>query len=603
VIRVKYIPTKRKIYIYENGKFKASLSQYNLNEISKYIKKKSDVYNYDELLTAISEMIKIEDAGDVVRVYFYYDKDFIKEMKNNGGRWNSELKCWEIPKENITPELAKYIVSRIKVNREKAIEVLRNVLAQNNRMYSLSYASSTDENIAIRVPNNKALYPFQLAGVRYLIEKGGRALLGDEMGLGKTVQAIAYLNTLPREEAFPLVVVCPNNMKYKWEDMLNQWSIHSPSIHILRRKNGEVEEGHDVYIVNYDILQDKADALERIVKTLIIDEAHYVKNPYAKRTKAVYRIAKRAKRVIGLTGTPVMNAELWEIYTICKIIRPDVFTSYKRFKEKYEGKPEKLNKFLRQTLMIRRLKDDVLSELPDKVRIPLKVEIDMTEIKELEDEVKEKLREIKERKGEINVRDKEVQSILLPMFDKHRMLSGLGKVKPGANLIQRLVDDGAKVVVFAHHKNVIGALERELKQRGIGVAKITGDMSDKQKFVVSELFAEADDINVLIASILATAEGIDLTTSNYVVFLQADWTPAKNIQAEDRVHRIGQRNKVFSYWLIAKNTIDEHVIHKLLNKMRAIDRMVDMKDKGEELKLGARRWTEILEEIVEEIMS
>jgi len=599
---VKYSPEKRKIYVYDReGNFVGAFNSYTLSNLKKLVKKKENLINPEELRYALHDMIKVERDGGTLKFFYYYDEDFIRRIKEHGGTWDRTEKCWRVPIEFVTPKFYNDIVPFYRINSEKVKELLKQAIEENRATLGRSYSVSGYGEIPL--PPGKRLYPFQVAGVSYAMKKDGRVLFGDEMGLGKTVQAIAYLNTLTKEEAFPAVVVCPSNMKYKWVDAFNEWSTHSPlKIEVLKKRNPFISGEADVYIVNYDILADKLPSLEGRIKTLILDEAHYVKNPRAKRTKAAFKLSQSVKRVMALTGTPVMNAELYEIYTICKIIRPDVFKSFTKFAEKYERNQKALNEFLRRTLMVRRLKKDVLQELPDKIRIPMKVEVDMKRIKEVEEEVKEKLREIKERKGEIRPTDKEVMAVLLPLFDKHRLISGIEKVPTVVDLAERIINEGNKVVIFAHHREVVNLLEKALKKKEITTLKIVGGMEDKKKYEVAREFNENEDIKALIASIQATAEGIDLTSASYAIFAQVDWTPAKNLQAEDRVHRIGQTQKVFSYWVIAQNTIDEHIVHKLLEKAKLIDKMVDMEDTGEELKEVAKRWTEILTEIVEELM-
>jgi len=312
-------------------------------------------------------------------------------------------------------------------------------------------------------------------------------------------------------------------------------------------------------------------------------------------------LAKQAKHVLGLTGTPIVNDGVDEIYTIGKIINPEIFNNYAAFSRRFANRPRELNEFLRKTIMIRRLKKDVLKELPQKVRIPMKVEVESKGLNEVRLELVQLVVELYKKYGYINPDAPEFKAKVLPLFDRFRYEAGKAKIPAALELIRQIVVQGDKVVLFAHHREVIDATVKLLSKMGIPAVKIVGGMTDKKKYEVANAFQENDEIKVVVASIQATAEGIDLTASNYAVFLQVDWTPAKNLQAEDRLHRIGQEKPVFSYWLIAKDTLDEHVVHRLLKKIDFIDKAVDSSERGEELVESARHWKKFVAETLAEL--
>ena len=593
---VKYKKEKNRLYLFDHRRrFIASFTSSNINQIKKYIK---EIANKEELYEAIKDFISFNCDKDKLVLKYFYDEDFMKLMKSYGGIWDKNKKAWIVKTEVIDVHFAREVYKRYKkLYGEEIKEVLKEILERNSKVILKSKASKG--KIEVRIPIGKRLFPFQIAGVEYLLEKDGKVILGDSMGLGKTVQAITFLNA--KEDVFPVLIVCPANIRYKWEDSLNEWLIKDATIVHLKSRTPKLEKRGDIYIINYDILPYWEDVIKTLgIRTLIFDEAHYVKNPRAKRTKAIYRISQDAKYRIAITGTPITNVELYEIYTLCKIVRPDIFRNYRVFEERFKNDLQGLNKFLRQTLLIRRLKKEVMKELPEKIRVPLKVEVDMSKFKEIEEEIIEKIRELKKEKGELEERD--IFAILLPLFDKHRQISGLLKIEHTVKLVNQILDEGEKAVVFAHHKEVIKELVNKVKsETNANVYVITGDTPQERRYEIAKEFNSDKDRSVFIASIQACSEGIDLQSASYVIFNQIDWNPAKNIQAEDRVHRIGQKKNVTSYWVIAKDTIDEHIVNKLIQKLNVIDKVVGSEDKGVELSEVSKKWTQIMKEIFFEL--
>jgi len=583
--RVRYNRERNLLHLYREGVYIGTFHRGNLKNLKKVIRKLTDVENYEELLEFLQRNIYIEGNGNYIYLHYPYSEEFIKFVKKKGALWDKEKKAWKLPKELLDDELYEFLRKKFKWNSEDG-EILDSVMESNRNLRELS--EKKEEEIDIPLPEGKALFPYQKAGVKFLIEKSGVALLGDEMGLGKTVQVIGFLNAKKKEEVFPALVVCPASVKKKWVKELKEWCVHD--INVVELSGTEVIPilSGDVYVINYDILPYWSGFLKsKGIKTVIIDEAHYIKNPSAQRTKAVFEFSNAEHR-IALTGTPIVN-NIEELFTALKFLRPDIFRNKNYFLFRYSENPEELQEFLRRTVLVRRVKKEVLKELPEKVRVFEEIEVDTKTLKEIEREIAQKV------KSTISF-NLEAFSELLPLFDKHREIAGKLKIPYLMEKLLDLVKSGEKAVVFAHHKSVISELENELRKKKIEPLKITGETPQGERQKIVDYFNGKG--RVLIASIGALAEGVNLTGASYVFFLQVDWTPAKNLQAEDRLHRIGQENTVFSYWLIAKDTIDQHVVNKVATKIELIEKALGSSESSDTFKDFGKDWTEILKEVV-----
>lgn len=582
--RVVFVEEKNKLFLYKGKRFLRSFTPFNVHEIRNFVRSFSELENPQELRKVLSQWIRAQAHDGYLLVYYPYKEDFVKFLKKKGALWDKERKCWKIPKELLDRELFEFL--KEKIGKWSCVQDVETVFEENEKLYELSEKTSCEKEFP--VPQGLSLFPYQKAGVEFLICKNGVALIGDEMGLGKTVMTIVYLNTQRKEDVFPALVVCPASVKAKWVKEFERWSTHKVKIVSLKGKTPYPADG-DVYVINYDILPDWIEFLkQKQIKTVVLDEAHYVKNPEAKRTKAVFELSSAEKK-IALTGTPIVN-NIEELFTILHFLRPDIFRKRSYFVFKYQNNPKELGEFLRRTVLIRRLKKDVLKDLPPKLRSFEYLEVETSKLREIEEQIASELKE--------NDWSFELANEVLTLFDKHRELSGKLKIPHAVQRISEVLQEGSKAVVFAHHKSVIGELEFYLKSKGISVVKITGETPKEQRQKILEYFCKEGE--VLIASIGALSEGVDITCSNYVFFVQIDWTPAKNLQAEDRLHRIGQKSTVFSYWFVAKDTLDEHVVHKVFQKVKLIEEALGMSEGSEKFDEG-KHWYELIKEVCSEL--
>ncbi|HEY7830531.1 MAG TPA: DEAD/DEAH box helicase [Solirubrobacteraceae bacterium] len=429
------------------------------------------------------------------------------------------------------------------------------------------------------------LKPFQRAGVSYLLAQR-RAFLADEQGLGKTIEALA---TLEADGAYPAVVVCPASLKLNWQRELKQWLPHR-SVRALVGTGpaGIRDTPTDVTVVNYDIVASRLQELQALApRALVLDESHYCKNAKAKRTKAVHQLATSVPQVglvLALTGTPVMNHPK-ELLSQLRILgRLGEFGSGKRFSTEFHGPGahQRLHWHLRARCFVRRLKRDVLPQLPPKTRAVVPVE--------LSNEPEYRLAErdlvawLQSQPLDLDELDSKVAAALraerLVRLNALKLLAARGKLHAALAWIHDFCSSGERLVVFAHHREI----QRALLERFPTALHILGEDSHAARDAAWHAFQQPDraENQLLVCSIEVAGQGVTLTRSSNVVFLELDWTPAKHDQAEDRCHRIGQQDAVNASYLLAAGTIDETIATLLERKRAVIGAVTDGRPEDEE---------------------
>src|SRR3954469_91403 len=411
------------------------------------------------------------------------------------------------------------------------------------------------------------LAPFQWAGVRYALD-ARRTFLADEQGLGKTVQALAALEA---DGAFPAVVVCPASLKLNWERECERWLPHRSRRIVSGR--GAVVPGVDIVILNYEIVADHRLALaSRRPRALVLDESHYCKNPRAKRTQAVRKLAAAlgddALR-LALSGTPVTNhAE--EIVPQLRILgRLDDFGSGARLARQFTGpdSEERLHWHLRRRCFVRRLKRDVLPQLPAKRQVVVPMALD----NEAEYRLAERdlIAWLREQPLDLRELDAKIAAALraerLAQLNALKRLAARGKLAAAVAWIHDFLASDEPLVVFAHHAEVQEALLARFPRAG----HLLGRDSQAARDATVRAFQDGSGHPLLIGSTLVAGQGITLTRASNVAFIELEWTPALHDQAEDRCHRIGQRDAVTAWYLLAADTIDE-TIAELLHRKRGV---------------------------------
>ncbi len=426
------------------------------------------------------------------------------------------------------------------------------------------------------------LRPFQRAGVAYASEHR-RCFIADEMGLGKTVQALA---TLWQLKAFPAVVVCPASLKLNWEREARKWLPRLRQIEVLEGGKGRINPGAGLVILNYDILDAWRDRLVAFApKSMTFDECHYLKSRTAQRTKAARSLGAMPSlaSVLMLSGTPVVNSPA-ELITQLEILgRLRELGGWKGFTSRYliadywggfkrGGKNlEELNAAMRSKgIYIRRLKKDVLTELPEKqrVRVPIQLASPAAYQKTLKATAKriaearaEKLR----AKRELREPEGWALAAAVTAITELRKAAALGKLEAACRwLVDMAVQ--TKVVVFAHHREIVLRLAEELK-----APVVMGDMKPEDRQASVDRFQSDPECRAIVLNLRAGGVGLTLTAASNVVFVESGFTPADNDQAEDRCHRMGQRDSVTAWYLEAAGTIDEWLADLIAEKRKTVD--------------------------------
>jgi SWI/SNF-related matrix-associated actin-dependent regulator 1 of chromatin subfamily A len=488
-------------------------------------------------------------------------------------------------------ELDRFLVERDIWIEPEALVVLQDIREQAARAAGLvALSSATDATLgpapsAALAKLGGELKPFQRAGVAYLLEQR-RAFLADEQGLGKTIEALA---TLEADDAYPAIVVCPASLKLNWMREIERW-LPGRSAQALSGMGGNDSPipAADITVVNYDILAARAQALAAMApRALVLDESHYCKNSAAKRTQAVARLATSVPSdglVLALTGTPVMNRPPELIAQLRILGRLADFGSGAQFGRRFKGADAhvRLHWHLRSRCFVRRLKVDVLPQLPAKTRTVVPVELDNeSEYRLAETDV---IAWLRSRPLDLSELDAKVAAALraerLVRLNALKMLAARGKLHAALAWIHDFCSSGERLVVFARHREI----QRAVVERFPHALHILGEDTHAARDASLEAFQAADNSEnqLIVCSIEVAGQGLTLTQASNVTFLELDWTPAKHDQAEDRCHRIGQQDAVNAWYLLAAGTIDETMATLLERKRAIIGAVTDGREESDE---------------------
>jgi SWI/SNF-related matrix-associated actin-dependent regulator 1 of chromatin subfamily A len=455
----------------------------------------------------------------------------------------------------------------------EALEDLRAEAADATEAIRRSRATTGEPIPEVAERLGGTLQPFQWAGVRYALDVR-RTFLADEQGLGKTVEALA---TLEADDAYPAVVICPASLKLNWERETKRWLPHREVCVVEGRS--PVPHTGEITILNYEIVAAHREELARLhPKALVVDESHYAKNPQAKRTQAVRRLAgtldDSALR-LALTGTPVLNHADELISQLRVIGRLEDFGSGARFSRQFQGPltEERLHWHLRRRCFVRRLKSEVLPQLPPKRRVVVPVALDnKREYRLAEEDVIAWLREQPLDLGELNARiAATLRAERLAQLTTLQRLAARGKLSAALQWIADFLESGEPLVVFARHVDV----QRAVLERFPDAAHLLGADAIGERDEAVRAFQRPDGPQLIVAATRVAAQGITLTRASNVAFLELEWTPAMHDQAEDRTHRIGQRDAVTAWYLLAADTIDETMARLVEAKRSHISAVTD----------------------------
>nr|XP_057937596.1 SWI/SNF-related matrix-associated actin-dependent regulator of chromatin subfamily A-like protein 1 isoform X2 [Doryrhamphus excisus] len=423
-----------------------------------------------------------------------------------------------------------------------------------------------------------SLMPFQRDGVNFAVFKEGRLLLADDMGLGKTVQAICIAAYYRKE--WPVLVVAPSSVRFTWAESFRRWlpSLSPGSINVVVKAKDNLRAGL-VNIISYDLLSRMDKQLPgKHFDILIMDESHFLKNIKTARCKAALPLLKTAKRVILLSGTPAMSRPS-ELYTQILAVKPTLFPRFHEYGLRYCGAKQlawgwdysgssnlsELKLLLSECLMLRRLKSDVLAQLPSKQRKVVTVTIDG-----VSNRTKAALSAAAKElaKGHNNKKD-EKEALLI--FYNH---TAEAKLQAIMEYITDMLECGReKFLVFAHHKLVLDHITSELVKKDVALIRIDGATPSSERQLLCDKFQNSNKTCVAVLSVTAANMGLTLHAADLVIFAELFWNPGVLIQAEDRVHRIGQTNNVNIHYLVATGTADDHLWPMIEAKMKVLEQV------------------------------
>ena len=462
---------------------------------------------------------------------------------------------------------------------------------------------------------SQVLYQFQKEGIIFGMERKGRMLLADEMGVGKTIQAIGI--ALLFQEDWPILIICPSSLKLVWRDEILKWIpqlVSKEQIQIISKGNDTFESDKKFYLISYELtIKYEVRITEMNFNFIIADEAHYLKSPEAKRTKCLLPIIQKSKRILLLTGTPILSRPV-ELFSLLSMLRPDLFNNFYVFGNRYcdpkktnfgtdwtgSSYPKELH-YILKNLMIRRLKKDVMSQLPPKKRQKIEIPTDQKIVKQImkinintEDLFAPCFADSNydpvNKKGDDDyygdhADNEEDEDNPLHLFNRVYRLSAEAKCQGVRDYIHYLIENKCKFLIFAHHQIMLDAIETEVRKSKVHFIRIDGRVKLERRQEYVNKFQTDEQCLVAILSLTACYKGITLTAASTVVFSELHMTPAIMIQAEDRAHRIGQEhNCVNIHYLYGPNTLDEALFKMLNQKQNIFTNTLDKKAKNMEVK-------------------
>jgi SWI/SNF-related matrix-associated actin-dependent regulator 1 of chromatin subfamily A len=515
-----------------------------------------------------------EQAGIVIKnkntaaVRFPYNMEIVNRIKAeiDGRKWNPDAKCWEFPVVQL-PKVVNIFGGHDKIKMDT--KARKKLLDEVNRRKSLDIIRAkedTDFYVSTKLP----LFPYQNICVEFVVRAGGRAMIADEPGTGKTIEAIAYAIYSKAKT----LIVCPKSVTYQWAEEIEKFAGKNTTIWTTKTIEGH--GNNQFHVINYDAVPKQLDKLlKKQFDLLVCDEATNLKNRRTLRAKAILGSWKERKKFPGiktksilfLTGTPILNRPL-EAYYLLSSIDSQRFNNFYHFVRRYGGwkgdEPKNLKELHERTkdMVIRRRLKDVWDELPEKRRRDVIIRMEQDERQEYEQLLYDLFKTWKfQGKATIGTMPK-IQGFL-----------SRKKLERAKEIIDEYLGADKPIIIFSVYIDPL----RELKKHYGDTAELLyGDTPAQERRDIVKRLAEGKSM-VGCIGLKAGGMGLDglQEAISTVVFLNMDWVPGVHEQAEDRAHRIGQKNKVQAIYLVCKDTIDEDMKDLLAEKQKVIDVVAD----------------------------
>ncbi|HMP98878.1 MAG TPA: DEAD/DEAH box helicase, partial [Cyclobacteriaceae bacterium] len=439
------------------------------------------------------------------------------------------------------------------------------------------------------------LRPYQKAGynwLRFLNEYRLGGCLADDMGLGKTVQALALLQSeKEKENTGTSLIIMPTSLIYNWEMEAAKFT---PQLKVLnytgtnRNKDISRFSRYDIVLTSYGIVRLDEELLSQFYfNYILLDESQVIKNPTSNIAKAVKKL--RSKNKLILTGTPLENTTM-DLWSQMSFINPGLIGTQSFFKQEFlipiekkadESKTKKLHAVIKP-FILRRHKSQVATELPDKVE-NIHYSTMTTEQQKRYDEVKSHYRNLIleqiDKQGLNNSKFTILEGLTKlrqianhPALIDMRYTSDSGKMEDVIHMLDNALLEGHKVLIFSQFVKHLDLFRKQLNSRKIPYAYLDGSSIDRKEQV--EKFQKDPEIKIFLISIKAGGLGLNLTKADYVFILDPWWNPAVEAQAIDRAHRIGQKNRVFTYKFITKETVEEKILVLQKHKLKLSESLI-----------------------------
>ncbi|KAJ9533400.1 hypothetical protein QJQ45_026449 [Haematococcus lacustris] len=566
--------------------------------------------------------ISLESASHLGFTFPGPHNDVTQVMRDTAGcSFDAGRKCWLVP-------MKLHQVVKDKLGRLGSVKVAweRDLPDLVQAVHRAALARPDDAARYSRVQQlvndmgqslEQQMHAFQREGVKWALAHGGRVLIGDEMGLGKTVQGCALMKCY--EDEWPALVVTPSSLRQQWADALKKWiGVLDIDIHtvfsktdqqmVLDARKSRLVDKHirlpfRILVISYDYLDRAQEELQGLgFQVVVLDEAHYIKNHQAsqgraaleaaegaKRTKAALPLLQKAQRAVLLSGTPALSRP-HELMTLMQAVLPAAKIKHSDFMERYcrldnwrkvvgSKNTDELNKLITGTFMIRRLKKDVLTQLPPKIRQQVYLRVDDKAAVQLKRQ-QGQLAEIKElmscgggMAGSLNALHQEQRQAVMGLYHETARL----KVPAVQGYIKDLLENDVKMLVFGHHMVLLDGVEKAVNDCKTKYIRIDGKTSAKSRDGMRAQFQEDPDTKVAILGIQAAGVGLTLTAASTVLFAELSWVPGEIMQAEDRAHRIGQESSVNIHFLLVSNSIDDIMWDTIQSKLNNVGRVLDGK--------------------------
>lgn len=471
---------------------------------------------------------------------------------------------------------------------QEMLEKREDILFNTDKDYQALLSAMTDSDqhrYPIPQTLTSTLRPYQADGCRWiqmLKNCGFGGILADDMGLGKTLQVLSFLSAEKEHgksaDELRTLIICPASLVYNWQREIQRFTPELSSVVIAgtasaRKKLLTESNSSDIWITSYDLLKRDIAHYETLTfANEIIDEAQFIKNQTTQVAQSVRLISSQFR--MALTGTPIEN-HLSELWSILDYLMPDFFGSYSSFQREYEapivtsGNTSQLRRLrsLVHPFILRRLKNDVLTELPPKLEEVISVQME-GEQRRLYNAAVQEMRQTLDSTSAEDFKHKQLQ--ILSQLTRLRQLccdpslvfenyhGGSAKLDTCIQLIHQAIDSGHKLLLFSQFTSMLDIICRRLEKEQIPYHRIDGSVGKEQRMTMVDSFAD-DDVPVFCISLKAGGTGLNLTAADIVIHYDPWWNQAAQNQATDRAHRIGQTQRVNVYELITQNTIEDEI--------------------------------------------